>query len=195
MHNNNEKSEYYLKYIKNLTEQLVQNATQKELLGGEMLIVEEIDEMWKQIAPQYMADAVPELAKYPMAALGWAGYLGMGVAALWETAWEKYADSENLYDVFQKPRGFDQMDEFILEEMLSLELGSEDAKRIETFMQSAAEFTLGMLRREQVEAGTSEAFYFIADSARILFALGVSIELHLLGYSYTKMKVPVAPVS
>ena len=70
MDNNNEKSEYYQKYIKNLTEQLVQNATQKELLGGEMLIVEEIDEMWKQMAPQYMADAVPELAKYPMAALG-----------------------------------------------------------------------------------------------------------------------------
>lgn len=192
---NNEKSEYHQKYIKNLKLQLVQNATQKELLGGEMLIVDEIDEMWKQMAPQYMADAVPELAKYPMAALGWAAYLGMGVAALWETAWGKYANSENLYDVFQKPRGFDKMDEFILEEMLSLEIGSEDAKRIETFMQAAAEFTLGMLRREQVEAGTSDAFYFIANSAHVLFELGVSIELHLLGYSYTKMKVPVTPVS
>ena len=190
-----EQTEYYQKYIKHLTEELVRVATQRELLGGKMIAVEEIDAMWRQMAPEYMADAVPELAKYPMAALGWAAYLGMGVAAIWETAWEKYADSEKFYDVFQKPRGFDQMDEFILEEMLSLELGSDEAKRIEGFMQSAAEFTLGMLRREQVEAGTSDAFYFIAHSARVLFELGVSIELHLLGYSYTKMKVPTEPVS
>ena len=189
------KTEYYQTYIKNLSDQLVQKATQKGLLGGEMLVVEEIDLMWKQMAPEYMSDAVPELAKYPMAALGWAGYLGMGVAAIWETAWDKYKDSENFYSVFQQPRGFDQMDEFILEEMLSLELGSDEVTRIESFMQFASEFTLGMLRREQVEAGTSDAFYFIAHSVRVLFELGVSIELHLLGYSYTKMQVPIAPVS
>ena len=189
------KSEYYQQYIENLKNQLVQQATQAKLLGGEMIVVEEVDLMWKQMAPQYMADAVPELPKFPMAALGWAAYLGMGVAAVWDTAWEKYKDSENLYDVFVKPRGFDELDEYVLEEMLSLKLDSSEAKNIEKFMQSAAQFTLTLLRREQVEEGTHDAFYFIAHSVKVLFELGVSIELHLLGYEYKKMTVPIAPVS
>ena len=187
------KTEYYANYIESLRTQLVQQATQSELLGGEMLVVEELDLMWKQMAPHYMADAVPELPNYPMAALGWAGYLGMGVAAIWETSWDDYKDSENMYEVFSKPRGFDSMDEYIIEEMLSLELDSEDSKKLERFMQSAAQFTLTMLRREQVEAGTHDAFYFIAHSVRVLFELGVSIELHLLGYSYKKLTLPTTP--
>ena len=119
-----ENSEYFDKYEERLTEVLVKLCTELGVLNGQLLVAEELDEKWKEIAPEYMVDAVPQIQDYPTVSVAWAGYLGIGLAVLWDKEWTKYKDDSNLYKFFVQPRGFVCMDEFILEEMHGVELQS-----------------------------------------------------------------------
>ena len=69
-----------LEFLNSFTEKLektvVDLCSTDELLDGKMLEVEELNEKWRSSAPSYMADAVPEIAKYPLVAIAWAMYEG-----------------------------------------------------------------------------------------------------------------------
>ena len=73
-----------LEFLNSFTEKLektvVDLCSADELLDGKMLEVEELDEKWRTSAPEYMAEAVPQIAEYPLAAIAWACYVGMGAA-------------------------------------------------------------------------------------------------------------------
>ncbi|MFI3315631.1 MAG: hypothetical protein R3Y04_08225 [Rikenellaceae bacterium] len=180
-------NEYYTNFEQTIESTLIKYCKGKNLIDENILVVEELDELWNKIAPEYMADAVPEIADYPAVAIAWAGFIGMGVAAIWDADWQNYKEREDIYNLLQSPRGFDCMDEYILEEMLNLELESPEAKELEDALRNCAYLCEALLRKENIEAQSKEAFYSFAIIVKHIYKIGVSIILKKLGYKYHKM--------
>jgi hypothetical protein len=184
-----ENIEYFDKYEERLTELLVQQCTALGMMNGQLLAAEELEDKWKEMAPEYMVDAVPQIQEYPTVSVAWAGYIGLGIATLWDKDWENYKDNSALYKVFAEPRGFDCMDEYIMEELLGIGLESNEYAEIEGAMRSCGKTTVGMIRKENIEPQSPDAFYVFARSVKVLFKVGVSIALKRLGYKYQKITV------
>ncbi len=183
------KIDYLDQYEERLMGILLRQITDAGALEGQLLAAEELDEKWTTSAPEYMAAAVPQIAQYPTVAIAWAGYLGIGAAVLWDTDWESYADVDDLYLLLSKPRGFDEMDEYVLQGLLGYALGGKDATRIEDIMRSAAQLALTMIRKENIEAQSVMAFHIFARTTKVFYKLGVAVGLRLLGYRYEKMAI------
>ena len=60
------------KYENNLTQELLKLCTNYKMLDGTLLSTDDIDDQWKELAPEYMADAVPQIAQYPTVSVAWA---------------------------------------------------------------------------------------------------------------------------
>ena len=181
--------EFFNNFEENLETVLIEIATSKGLLDGKLYIVDELAEKWGEIAPEYLADAVKEIKDYPTVAIAWAGYIGMGVASLWDSVWDQYSQRANLYAEFAAPRGFDCMDEFVLEEMLNLNLEDKEAVELEGLMRSLSNTSLTLIRKENIEPMSSDAFYVYARTIKVIYKIGVSIILKKLGYKYEKVTV------
>ena len=186
MENNNE---LFNKFEEKLETSLIEIATAKGMLDGKLYIVDELVEKWDEIAPEYLADAIKEIKDYPTVAIAWSGYIGMGIASLWDTVWEDYSKRSNIYAEFSAPRGFDCMDEYVLEEMLNLQLESQEAVELENLMRSLSNTALTLIRKENIEPMSSDAFYIYARTIKIMFKIGVSVILKKLGYKYEKVTV------
>ncbi|MFI3327962.1 MAG: hypothetical protein SNH79_05295 [Rikenellaceae bacterium] len=184
-----EQLEYLESYEESLMQVLLRQMTDAGVLEGELLAAEELDEKWQTSAPEYMAAAVPQIAQYPSVAIAWAGYMGIGAAVLWDTDWESYADTEDFYTLLATPRGFDEMDEYVLQGLLGYALEGEDATRIENLLRSAAQTAQTMIRKEGVEAQSVTAFHIFARTTKVLYKLGVAVGLRLQGYRYEKAKL------
>jgi len=184
-----ENIEYFDKYEERLTEVLVQLCTDLGAMNGQLLVAEELEDKWKEIVPEYMVDAVPQIQDYPAVSVAWAGYLGIGLSVLWDKEWVKYKDDPNLYKFFVQPRGFDCMDEFILEDLLGVKSESKEFIEVEGMMRSCAKTAVTMIRKENIEAQSPDAFYVFARSVKVLFKIGVSVALKRLGYKYEKVTV------
>ncbi|MFI3292882.1 MAG: hypothetical protein SNG27_05090 [Rikenellaceae bacterium] len=182
-----DQSQYLAQYEEKLMLHLLRQATDNGFLDGQLLEIAELDEKWHTSAPEYMAAAVPQIAEYPSVAVAWAGYLGMGAAVLWDTAWDDYVDVDDFYTLISKTRGFDEMDEYVMEGLLSYALDSEEADRLESLMRGLAHSAQGMIRKENIEAQSVMAFHIFARTTKVFYRLGVSIALRELGYRYEKM--------
>ena len=108
--------EYLDRYEASLVDELVGLCTSFGLLDGELLASDDIDGKWKEFAPEYMAEAVPNLNPFPEAAIGWAGYIGMAVAKWWDLDWGRHHSEK--YEALHGPRGFDDMDDHIMQDIL-----------------------------------------------------------------------------
>lgn len=64
-----EQTEYFDTFENNLLTELLKLCTSHGVLSGTLLASEDIDERWKAYAPEYMADAVPQVNAYPAAAI------------------------------------------------------------------------------------------------------------------------------
>ena len=179
------------RYEESLRTTLVKRLTDSQWLAGQLLEVEELNEKWRTSAPSYMADAVPEVAKYPLVAIAWAMYLGMGAATLWDKEWNRYKDIEDLHKLMTEPRGFDCMDEYITEILLCLPLGSAEAERLEDMVRSTAEAAQLLIRKEGIEAQSVMAFHIFARTTKVMFECGVAVQLKRLGYNYVKVNAEV----
>lgn len=179
------------RYEESLRTALIKRLTDGKWLDGQLLEVEELNEKWRSSAPSYMADAVPEVAKYPLVAIAWAMYLGMGCAVLWDKEWNRYKDTEDFHKMMTEPRGFDCMDEYITEILLCLPLGSAEAERLEDMVRSTAEAAQLLIRKEGIEAQSVMAFHIFARTTKVMFECGVAVELKRLGYSYVKVNAEV----
>ena len=179
------------RYEEALRTTLVKRLTDAKWLEGQLLEVEELNEKWRSSAPSYMADAVPEIAKYPLVAIAWAMYLGMGAATLWDKEWNRYKDIEDLHRLMTEPRGFDCMDEYITEILLCLPLGSAEAERLEDMVRSTAEAAQLLIRKEGIEAQSVMAFHIFARTTKVMFECGVAVQLKRLGYNYVKVNAEV----
>lgn len=155
------------------------------VLDGGWMVSPDLEEKWREIAPEYMADAVKEINSYPEVAIAWAGYLGMGYAHLWDKNWRKH--SRDGYSKMLGSRGFDDMDEHIVRDILGHPLDSFEAIKISGVLQSCAQCAMGLIRKESVEAQTASAFYIFARCVQVMFCVGVSIELKRLGYKYERL--------
>ena len=176
--------EYFDTFENNLIKELLRLCTSHKMLEGTLLSSEDLDERWKEYAPEYMADAVPQINTFPAAAIAWAGYVGMAVAHRWDEDWTQYATEP--YKELHGEQGFDDMDEHILQDIMGLSLDSEEVHRIEDMMRRCANTAITYIRREETEAQTTKAFYIFARTARVMFRIGAAMELHRLGYKFEK---------
>ena len=179
------------RYEEGLRKTLIDFLTKEGMMEGRIMEVEELNEKWKTSAPSYMVDAVPEVAKYPLVAIAWAMYEGMGVAVLWDKEWKRYENVEDFHKMLCEPRGFDCMDEYVTEILLCHPLGSEEAEKLENLIRSTAERALSLIRKEQVEAQSVMAFHVCARTTKVMFELGVSVQLKRMGYNYVKVNAEV----
>ena len=181
-----------------LSDTLVKQCTVDGVLDGKMLMVEELNEKWRTSAPEYMVDAVPQIAEYPSAAIAWACYVGMGAAVLWDKSWGEYKDTEDWYSIMAKPRGFDCLDEYVIECLVGYKLDSEENQKLEAVIRKCANTAQTMIRKEGIEPQSVMAFHLFARVVKVFFELGVSLELKHRGYKYVKVNLNVegeAPVS
>ena len=182
-----EQTEYFDTFENNLLTELLKLCTSHEMLSGTLLSSEDIDARWKEYAPEYMADAVPQVNSYPAAAMAWAGYVGMAVAHRWDEDWVTYATEP--YEKLHGAEGFDDMDEHILQHILGLSLEDEESQKIEDMMRRCANTAITYIRREDTEAQTTKAFYLFARTTRTLFRIGAALELKRLGYKFEKVQL------
>ena len=185
-----EQTEYFDTFENNLLQELMKLCTSHKMLEGTLLASEDIDERWKEYAPEYMADAVPQVNAFPAAAIAWAGYVGMAVAHRWDENWEQYATEP--YTSLHGEQGFDDMDENILQNVLHLSLEEEASQKIEDMMRRCAHTAMTYIRREDTEAQSTKAFYIFARTTRAMFRIGAAMELHRLGYKFEKVNLAQA---
>ena len=179
--------EYLQRYEDELTQKLLRQAHDLRCGAEQLYQTEDLEEMWHKIAPQYMVDAVPEIAQYPTVAIAWAGYIGMGLAHLWDKDWAEVFGREDVYASLRDPRGFDEMDEYIIEGVMGYLLDSKTAQGFENLMRSLSQTALAQIRHEEIEPQSEMAFHVFARTTKVMFRIGVSCELYRLGYKYEKM--------
>ncbi|MCQ2226596.1 MAG: hypothetical protein MJZ01_01650 [Bacteroidales bacterium] len=176
--------DFLAQYESSLTKNIVDMLTHDGMLDGAFLDSPDISDKWKEIAPYYMADAVKEIAQYPNVALGWAMYMGMAVASMWDRDWERYSQIENLYEYVRNIRGFDYLDEVVREQILGLH--DAEFKAAEQLVQRCSQMALDAIRHEQIESQSPMAFHVFARSTKVLFNAGAATVLFGLGYKLVK---------
>ena len=143
------------------------------------------EEKWEEIAKAYLPDGIREFNDYPTASLGWMMYIGMAVAKMWDTEWAIYSKVENLYAYMRDKRGYDQMDEYIREEVLQLQ--GEGYTILEKVTGECASRVYHALMHQQIEPGTKDAFYAYVSCLHQLYLFGAAMQLNRMGYHMTKM--------
>ena len=179
---------YLENFESRLMNELLKLCTQYKVLEGTLLSTEDIDARWHEIAPEYVADAVPNIADYPTVAIAWAGYVGIAVAHLWDEDWAAHCKDE--YKSLYGPAGFDDMDENIVQKVLGFHLESQEAKSIEQMMRRLGETALTLIRRENIEPQSPMAFHAFARAIKVMFRIGAAIELKRLGYKFEQVNLP-----
>lgn len=81
----------------------------------------DVADAWRKIAEAYLPDGIREFSGYPTVSLGWMMFLGMAMAQFWDENWTEYGQNTNIYEMLRDKRGYDNMDEYILEEVLRLD--------------------------------------------------------------------------
>jgi hypothetical protein len=180
-----EDNKYFETYEENLLQEMLRVCTSLGMLDGELLNSEDIDLKWKEWAPEYIAESLPEVNSYPEFAIGCAGYAGMAVAQWWDTDWGR--NHSMKYESLHGPRGFDDMDEHIVQNILGLSLDSVEAKQIVNILLCCAQKAVDMIRHEQIEHQTVKAFHIFARTVKVMFRIGAAMQLKRLGYKFHKV--------
>ena len=182
-----ENTQYYDTYEENLLREVLRMCTSLGMLDGELLASEDIDQKWKEWAPEYIAEALPEVNAYPDFAIACAGYAGMAVAHWWDTDWGRNHSAK--YETLHGPRGFDDMDEHIVQNILRLQLDSIEAKQIMNILLCCAQKATTFIQHEQIEHQTVKAFHIFARTVRVMYKIGSALELKRLGYKFQKVDI------
>ena len=179
---------YLENFESRITDELLRMCKQYGVLDGTLLATDDISARWDELAPEYMADAVPNIADYPTVAIAWAGYLGMAVAHQWDEDWT--AHGKNEYKSYYGAQGFDDMDEHIVRDIIGFHLESREAKNIEDMMRRLGETAVTLIRRERIEPQSPMAFHVYARVVKVMFRIGAAIELKRLGYKFEQVNLP-----
>lgn len=180
-----EETQYFDNYESNLLQEMMRVCTSLGMLGGELLATEDLDDKWKIWAPEYIAEALPEVNSYPEFAIACAGYAGMAAAHWWDEDWGRHHNAP--YADLHGERGFDDMDEHIVQKILGMSLDSSDAKQIMNILLCCAQKATTFIQHEQIERQTVKAFHIFARTVRVMFRTGVALELYRLGYRFHKV--------
>ena len=180
-----ENAKYFETYEENLLREMLRMCTSLGMLDGTLLNSEDIDQKWKEWAPDYIAEALPEVNSYPEFAIACAGYAGMAVAKWWDEDWGRHHSAK--YESLHGPRGFDDMDEYIVQNVLGLSLDSSDAKQIMNILLCCAQKASTFIQHEQIEHQTVKAFHIFARTVKVMFRTGASLQLKRMGYKFQKV--------
>lgn len=176
---------YYEAYEANLLGELMKMCTSLGMLDGELPASEDIDGKWKEWAPDYIAEALPEVNSYPEFAIACAGYAGMAVAQWWDQDWGRHHGA--AYASLHGPRGFDDMDEHIVQHILGYSLDSPEAKQIMNMLLCCAQKAVTYIQHEHIEAQTVKAFHIFARTVKVMYRIGAALQLRRLGYKFHKV--------
>lgn len=159
---------------------LLQYLRQEGAVGERFPICPDVEEKWKEIGDAYLPDGVREFNEYPMVSLGWTMFLGMTIAKFWDEDWEKYDNMTFLYEYIRDKRGFDEMDEYILEEILNFD--EEKCKKTTELVAECASITNTFLRNQNIEPGTKAAVEAYIQSLNQMYLMGMAVQLNEMGY-------------
>ena len=176
---------YLMRFEENLIAELMKLCHSKGMMGKQLLNSEDIEMRWRQLAPEYLADAVKEVAAYPTVSVAWASYLGMTVACQWDRDWVISCNAP--YASYYGKQGFDDLDERTLEDEMELTLDSEEAKRFNDIIRLCGETTVSLIRHEQLEPQSPEAYHIFVRACHCMFIIGASLALNHLGYHFEKL--------
>lgn len=115
------------RFEEKMQNELLRICTSHGMLEGVLLSTDDVNGRWDVLAPEYVADAVRQIADYPTVSVAWAGYLGLAVAHGWDKDWQECLKTP--YKDYYGNQGFDDMDEYIVEHILGLSLDSLEAKK------------------------------------------------------------------
>ena len=180
--------EYLDRFERKLEEDLLRLCTSYKMLDGVLLESDDINEHWNKLAPEYVADAVGEIANYPVVSVSWAAYLGMAVACAWDTDWVTYVKAP--YQAYYGEQGFDDMDEHIVCDLLEYPLDSQEAQDIEAMLRRCGQHAVSLIRHEGIEPQSPMAFHVFARAVKAMFRIGAALELKQLGYKFEKVQLP-----
>ncbi|MBR5841566.1 MAG: hypothetical protein IKY64_02985 [Bacteroidaceae bacterium] len=168
--------------------ELLRVCTSQRMLSGTLLATDDISGFWDTLAPEYVADAVGQIADYPTVSIAWAGYLGLAVAHGWDKNWQECLKTP--YKAYYGEQGFDDMDEHIVQHVLGLSLESKEAKALEGVIRSCAQTAVTLIRREQIEPQSAMAFHVFARAIKVMYRIGAALELKRLGYKFEEVQLP-----
>lgn len=97
----------------------------------------------------------------------------------------RIGQNTNIYEMLRDKRGYDNMDEYILEEVLRLD--AEKRRQTSQLVGECASRTLAILRNSDIEAGTEDAFRGYVACLRQIYLYGAAVQLNRLGYHMTLM--------
>lgn len=169
--------------IKNLTEYLLP----KGAIDIPLPDCPDVQDKWQSIAEAYLPDGIREFSQYPAASLGWPMLIGMAMATFWDDEWNIYSNIPDVYAYLRNKRGFDQMDEYILEEVLKLD--NQQKQHVSQLASDCAAYTLAFMRRQNIEPATSQAFKAYVSCIHAMYLMGMAIQLKTLGYKMTKTEI------
>lgn len=168
--------------------ELLRICTSHGMLDGILLATDDISGHWDTLAPEYVADAVGQIADYPTVSVAWAGYLGLAIAHGWDKNWQECLKTP--YKAYYGSRGFDDMDEHIIQQIVGLSLDSHEAERLESVIRSCAQTAVTLIRREQIEPQSPMAFHVFARTIKVMYRIGAALELKRLGYKFEEVNLP-----
>ena len=145
----------------------------------------DVEAKWSAIAEAYLPDGAREFANYPVASLGWMMFVAMAVAKFWDKDWEKYDKIEDLYLYLRDKRGYDNLDEYILDEVLDLH--GDDADQMQELVGDCAERTKRAIYGLDIEPGTVEAFKAYVGGLQCMYQMGMAVQLKAMGYQMVRL--------
>ncbi|MBP5318352.1 MAG: hypothetical protein J6Y77_02995 [Paludibacteraceae bacterium] len=174
----------YDRYEQSLQTQLSDTAAMRGWFSDPMPESADLEEKWRELAPDYLNDAVREYNAYPLSALAWAGFVGLAEAQWWEEDWQH--NRERGYRSLQGENGFDDMDEYILQNILHLSPDEAESETLSDRLRLCAEMADARMKHEGVAPGTVDAFYLFVRTVRVMYRIGVALGLARLGYRMEK---------
>ena len=161
---------------------LLQYLRQEGVVGERFPICPDVEDKWQEMLEAYMPDGVREYNEYPMVSLGWIMFVGMAMAKFWDLDWEKYGSlkTSSLYEGLRSTRGFDEMDEYILEDVLKLD--EEGCKKATDIVAECACITNTFLRNQNIEPSTKAAVEAYFECLHQMYLMGMAMQLNAMGY-------------
>ena len=109
----------------------------------------------------------------------------MAIAKRWDEDWEKYGKINDLYTPMRDQRGFDNLDEYILDEVLDLH--GDAAEQMQMLVGDCAERVKRAIYRQDIEPGTIDAFKTYVGGLQCMYQMGMAVQLKAMGYHMTKI--------
>lgn len=175
-----QKNDFEVRIRENLRRYLLEQG----LIDERMPECPDVEDKWREVGEAYLPDGVREYEAWPTVSLGWMMFVGMALARLWDTDWENCGCRTDLYIMLRDARGYDSMDDHIMEDVLAL--NEDSRKKTSALVAECAGRTDSMLRHENIEPGTPEAFRAYVACLHQLYLMGMAVELKALGYRMTK---------